>query len=181
MGIYGIITPNKGREFYKTPIGGSDMPKISRKASVLISICLTVLFLAVLIVCAFAMPMLCNVFADIATMHPGRSELCVAERIYLLVAGYLIVAVAAVADILMFLLLLRIRRGLVFTRESVSVIRAVSWCAICCGVIFALLGYIFYIAYVIAVAVLFLGLCLRVVKNVIEEATELKNENDLTV
>ena len=47
--------------------------------------------------------------------------------------------------------------------------------------IFALLGYIFYIAYVIAVAVLFLGLCLRVVKNVIEEATELKNENDLTV
>jgi hypothetical protein len=33
----------------------------------------------------------------------------------------------------------------------------------------------------VAFAGIFLGLCVRVVKNVIEEATEIKAENDLTV
>jgi hypothetical protein len=36
-------------------------------------------------------------------------------------------------------------------------------------------------SYAIAFAALLLGLCLRVVKNVIEEATEIKRENDFTV
>ena len=49
------------------------------------------------------------------------------------------------------------------------------------GVLFVVLGYYFKLAVVVAVAAIFLGLCLRVVKNVIEKATEIKAENDLTV
>ena len=95
--------------------------------------------------------------------------------------GYLIVLSVGVADIMMCFLLFRVLRGLVFTKTSVSLIRGVSWLAIVCGILFALLGRVFFIAYVVAVAILFLGLCIRVVKNVVEEATEIKNENDLTV
>ena len=43
------------------------------------------------------------------------------------------------------------------------------------------MGYMFYVVFAVAAAMLFLGLCVRVVKNVVEEATEIKSENDLTV
>ena len=39
----------------------------------------------------------------------------------------------------------------------------------------------YLVALVLAFTAALLGLCLRVVKNVIEEATAIKSENDLTV
>ena len=41
--------------------------------------------------------------------------------------------------------------------------------------------FLIIIGFVLAFVAILLGLCLRVVKNVIEEATEIKAENDLTV
>lgn len=70
---------------------------------------------------------------------------------------------------------------LVFTALSVSYIRVISWCAIICGLLFVALGRYFSIALVVAAAGIFAGLCVLVVKNVIEEAVEIKAENDLTV
>ena len=49
------------------------------------------------------------------------------------------------------------------------------------GVTFAAIGLYFFIGFVVSGLAFFLGLCLRVVKNVIEEATDIKSENDLTV
>lgn len=68
-----------------------------------------------------------------------------------------------------------------FTPASVALIRGVSWCCFLLCLVFGVLGKYFLLAYVVALAAVFLGLCLRVVKNVIEEATEIKMENDLTV
>jgi hypothetical protein len=48
-------------------------------------------------------------------------------------------------------------------------------------VLFALLGWYFRLALAVGFVAVFVGLCLRVVKNVIEEATLIKSENDLTV
>ena len=98
-----------------------------------------------------------------------------------LVVGYIVIGFACAADVMMFFLLLRVKKGLVFTKESVSLIRGVSWAAVACGVLFASVGYMFYVVFAVAAAMLFLGLCVRVVKNVVEEATEIKSENDLTV
>ena len=82
---------------------------------------------------------------------------------------------------LLVILLLRVKNELVFTSKSVLVVRAVSYCAFLIGILFIALGYFFKIAFVVSVAAVFLGLCLRVVKNVIEKACEIKDENDLTV
>ena len=46
---------------------------------------------------------------------------------------------------------------------------------------FVLLGLYFPLSFAVAFVAVFVGLCLRVVKNVLEEAVVLKSENDLTV
>ena len=73
------------------------------------------------------------------------------------------------------------RVGSVFTARAVSYIRSVSWCAFVIALIFLGMTWYYLVALVLAFTAALLGLCLRVVKNVIEEATVIKSENDLTV
>ena len=93
----------------------------------------------------------------------------------------IILAVFMLADALLFMILKRVKGGKVFTAETVSLIRGVSYCCFLVGLLFALLGIYFQLAFIVAFMAAFLGICLRVVKNVIEEATEIKAENELTV
>ena len=90
------------------------------------------------------------------------------------------ITVEACCTALLFLLF-RVRNGLVFTPISVSLIRFVSWGCIFISASCFAVQYFLHMSYAIAFAALLLGLCLRVVKNVIEEATAIKSENDLTV
>ena len=157
------------------------MLKISRKMSVNISMVLTVIFFFGIAICAFVMPDIADLFGQIADSYSLRGEVSPAEVTAVLVVGYIVIGFACAADVMMFFLLLRVKKGLVFTKESVSLSRGVSWAAVACGVLFASVGYMFYVVFAVAAAMLFLGLCVRVVKNVVEEATEIKSENDLTV
>jgi len=157
------------------------MLKISKKLSVSLSLALTVLFMIALICGAFIMPWLVHSLLELPDDVGMRDTVTSAEHGFVLAVSYAILAVCAVADGMLFFLLLRVRRGDVFTERSVALIRGVSWCGILMGLLFAMLGGFFQLAFVMAFAGVFLGLCLRVVKNVIEEATEIKAENDLTV
>ena len=82
---------------------------------------------------------------------------------------------------MLFALLLLVKRGSVFTKAAVELIRYISWCLIFMGFIMISLAFLTLIAVVAGAAVLFVGLAIRVVKNVIEEAVYIKEENDLTV
>ncbi|MBR6792747.1 MAG: DUF2975 domain-containing protein, partial [Clostridia bacterium] len=144
-----------------------------------LSLALTILFMIALICGVFIMPWLVHSLLELP--DEMRDTVTSAERGFVLAVSYAILAVCAVADGMLFFLLLRVRRGDVFTARSVALIRGVSWCGILMGLLFAMLGGFFQLAFVMAFAGVFLGLCLRVVKNVIEEATEIKAENDLTV
>lgn len=157
------------------------MLKIPRKVSVTLSLALTVLFMLALIAGAMMMPWLANLLIDASDHIGSRQAVSATGRSIVLIVAYAILAVGALADGLLFALLLRVRSGRVFTDRSVALIRGVSWCGILLGVLFALLGVYFQLAWIVAFAGIFLGLCVRVVKNVIEEATAIKQENDLTV
>lgn len=100
---------------------------------------------------------------------------------FVLFLAYAILFVVTFADVLLFLLLLRCQKGLVFTSKSVALIRGVSWCCLLLALVFLVLGMHFHLSFVVAFLAIFLGLCVRVVKNVIQQATIIKNENDLTV
>ncbi len=160
------------------------MPKIPSKASVIISIILSIMFSAIVVGM--------GVFLPFEVSRPGPTEEFVrvllsdklgvhSYLIWFMVWCYTILAVAFICCIAVTLLLFRVRNGLVFTEKSVSYIRFISWMCVLLAAIILSAQYFHAAAFIIALAMAFLGLCLRVVKNVIEAATEIKNENDLTV
>ena len=78
-------------------------------------------------------------------------------------------------------MLFHIKKDRIFIPENVRYLRRISWC--CFAVAFiTMLGGIQYIPLMcFAVAAAFMGLMLRVVKNVMENAVEIKAENELTI
>lgn len=157
------------------------MLKISNKISINLSIVIAVLFLVACVAGAFIMPTLVNMLIDTPDNIGNRGDITQTGRILVHIASYLILAIFVIADIFMLSLLFRVKKGLVFTDNTVSLIRGVSWCCFAVCFLFAFLGFYFQLSFVVAFLGIFLGVCLRIVKNVIAEATEIKNENDLTV
>lgn len=157
------------------------MFKISSKASVNLSLIISGVFFAVLTVVGVFLPAVVKALLRFSGEITARVQVTSTDNAIVLVAAYILLALALLANILLFTLLLQVKGENVFSAKSVSLIRGISWCSIGVGLIFALLTYYFTLSSVIAFAALFLGLCVRVVKNVIERATEIKDENDLTV
>ena len=160
------------------------MLKISTRLSTLLSLILALSFAAIVLVMMVLMPFL----IDTAPVMESVYSYFVLSDIDFIdgacvfwVWYYAVSAVAVVCCVNVALLLVRVRRRLVFTEISVSLIRFASWNCLLIALLCLLVSAYFHMASVLAVAAGFLGLCLRVVKNVIEEAVMIKNENDLTV
>ncbi len=160
------------------------MPKISRNVSEMISLIFVSGFIVFVAFAMITLPVffdrtpllqvLCEYFGnhDIGALQ--------GETVFW-VWIYAVMAIAEACAVTILLLLFRVRRGLVFTARSVAYIRYVSWgCMLIALLCFAVM-YFLHMSYFISLAAIFLGLCLRVVKNVIEEATAIKNENDYTI
>jgi hypothetical protein len=98
-----------------------------------------------------------------------------------LVVFYCCCPIAFAAIYCLLRLLSNIRKEYIFENQNVSLLRLLSWC--CFGVtLVTFIGGILYLPfYLVAGSSLFLGLILRVVKNVIAAAVEIKTENELTV
>ena len=158
------------------------MFKISNKLSITLSLILCVIVAGVCCGCAVVLPRiveaLCNVHTLLIISAPLIFDV---NATAVLVVSYIILGFSLLADVLLAWLLVRVSYGLVFTEKSVALIRSVSWCCIGICLCFVVIGLKFRLGFVIACFILFLGLCLRVVKNVIAEATIIKSENDLTV
>ena len=157
------------------------MLKISTKRSTMVSLVISVTFFVLCVAAVFFMPTVINMLIDTPDNIGNRGDITTAGRVYVHIVSYVLLFVFVLADVFLTFLLFRVRRGLVFSPISVSLIRSVSWSCIGICVCFLLLGVYFQLAFIMAFLALFLSLCLRVVKNVIEEATEIKGENDLTV
>lgn len=157
------------------------MLRISNKHSINLSIIISVLFFAICIAGAFIMPKLVPMLIDTPDNIGNRADITIGGRTFVMVISYLLLAVFVAADALLFKLLMNVKKELVFTAQSVGLIRGVSWCCFAVCLLFCGLGFYFQLAFVVAFMAVFLGLCLRVTKNVIAQATEIKSENDLTV
>lgn len=157
------------------------MFKVSSKFSNNLSLAIAIVFFIGCVAAAFLMPTVTDMLIDTPDNIGDRGSITEAGRIFVHIVAYVLLSIVALADVLSITLLLRVRKGEVFTDKSVALIRGVSWSCILLCVAFALLGAYFQLALIMAFLALFLGLCLRVVKNVIEEATIIKGENDLTV
>ena len=78
-------------------------------------------------------------------------------------------------------MLFNIKNDMPFISSNVNCLRIISWCCFIVSAI-CLFGASTYYSFIfISVAAGFVGLILRVVKNVLQSAVELKSENDLTI
>ena len=150
------------------------MPKISKNASVTLSlICCGIGFLG-LVAMAILLPY--SLPKGNGGPYDGRF---IGQMLPL---SYLMLVPVAVADGFLVRLLLLVRKHLVFTDKAVSCLRTISWCCFLEAGL-CLVSTILYLRIHLALFFVsgFLGLVLRVVKNVIEEAVALKAENDFTI
>ena len=157
------------------------MLKISKNSSTILSLALAVFFFICCVVGLFILPGLTETLIQMHDGLEGRTAIPQLGRTLSLFCAYVIVLDMMLADFLLFFLLLRVRKGEVFTEESVSLLRGVSWCCLGLCVPFGVLGIYFRLALIVCFMAIFLGICLRVCKNAIEIATEIKQENDLTI
>jgi hypothetical protein len=157
------------------------MLKISKNLSTTLSLALAVFFFVCCTAGLFILPVLTEMLINLPDNIGNRGDISPLGRTLSLVCAYCIVLDMMLADGLLFCLLLNVRKGDVFTDRSVSLIRGVSWCCLALCVPFGFLGLYFQLSWIVCFLAVFLGLCLRVCKNAFEVATQIKQENDLTV
>ena len=78
-------------------------------------------------------------------------------------------------------LLFNIKHQNIFIPNNVTYLRVISWCCFAVALITLIGGFFYLPFFVVAVAAAFVGLMLRVVKNVMHRAVEIKAENELTI
>ena len=102
--------------------------------------------------------------------------------IALYVCAYACFVPVMVALLTLDILLRNIKKDQVFFRPNVKYLRTISWCCFVIAIVM-LCGWPFisYVFVFVAAAAAFFGLLMRVVKNVIDAACEIKDENDYTI
>lgn len=78
-------------------------------------------------------------------------------------------------------LLRNIKEEIVFAPDNVRLLRIISWCCAFAALIFLVSGAYYPPCVLVAAAAAFMMLIVRVVKNVFQQAIEMKSELDLTI
>ena len=69
----------------------------------------------------------------------------------------------------------------IFTAETVTLLRHLSWCCAFVAAVCTITTYFCHIFFTFTIGAAFMSLILRVLKNVMAKAVEIKEENELTV
>jgi hypothetical protein len=145
------------------------------KSVQLSSVC-TKIVIVLVFVCAAGMPLLYR-FGDIRLallQDAGALPFVVA-------VFYVCFIFALIALFSLDRMLSNIKKDLVFIDGNVRLLRIISWCCFAAAATLLVGAFAHLAFWVIAAMAAFLGLVLRVVKNVFEAAVALKTENDFTV
>lgn len=99
----------------------------------------------------------------------------------LLITLYCAVPFAVVALVCLDMLLRNIRKEQPFITQNVTLLRIISYCCFGEILVFAYFAVLKPFAAVVMIACGFMGLILRVVKNVFKQAVSIREENDFTI
>jgi membrane-anchored protein YejM (alkaline phosphatase superfamily) len=116
-----------------------------------------------------------------AKQYTSNGSLYMSKPGMVLILLYLCLAVAAAVLICLLALLFHVRDGRIFTSVSCSLVTAIAWLVIAEGGLFALVGLAFPLSFGVAYVSVTIGLCLLVVRGILKDATQLKEENDQTI
>ena len=154
---------------------------LSNRASSMVSLVLAIALVPALTFLSIKLPHFVNVLLNVHEAIGNDGVLKAWERTGVLIDAYamLLVAFAAVA-----LLIVLLRSTLSEKVFSVCALRTLNGLSLCCfseGIFLLYIAFYFPAVLCLTLAALFLGVCLRVVRNVISEAMRYKEENELTV
>lgn len=145
------------------------------KKSIILSNFCILAFIVLLMVTVGAAPWLTSWFLDFS-----QADLRTAQP-WFLATIYIGAFPAALLLYDLLLLLRRIEAGQVFNLKNVERLRRISWCCFA-GAGIAVISAVYYFPWAfLAVAAAFMGLIVRVVKNVVAQAVELQDEVDSTI
>ena len=85
------------------------------------------------------------------------------------------------AIIILLKLLFNINKGIVFSVKNTRMLTVLSWLCLYVGFLSGFASYRYYPFIIVGISALFIGLIVRVVRNIISEAIIIKEENELTV
>ena len=134
---------------------------------------LTIAFLIVAGALIFLIPFITSWYDSVSGKDPIMPVLTV--------CFYLcdIIAIAALWKLLV--LLTNISKQELFTDKNAACVRVISWCCFGVAAVFAALAFWRLLALFVAFIAAFVGLILRVVKNMLAAAAEMREENDYTI
>lgn len=149
------------------------------KYSVVLSLVVCFAVAAVLVVSFFTVPSIAKIY--FGTWHGFSEDIVSLVTKTVLTCYYPSALLGLVALASLIKMLFNIKAERTFIPANVTALRVISWC---CFIVAALcfVGANVYLSLgFVSVAAGFVGLILRVVKNVMQSAVELKSENDLII
>ena len=153
----------------------------NRRRSVTLSIVVCVVLAAVLLILAIFGPFIFKLYMTAYRgFRPDGQAMHDLSRTFAL-CFYPCAVFAGIILYSLLRLLFNIKRDDVFISQNVTMLRIVSWCCVAIAVI-TFVGAFFYMPFgFVALAGGFVGMLLRVLKNVMQSAVTLREENDLTI
>ena len=144
--------------------------------SVFLSKICVVLFVAAYVAVVLACPVVVKEYETLRTAQLPE----VHER-FMMATIYLCAAPIGVILWKLWRLLCNIAREQIFVKENISCLRLISWMCFAVAAITFVSAWYYVMWMVIACCMAFMGLLIRVIKNVFERAKEIKEENDFTI
>ena len=154
---------------------------LSNRTSSIISLVLALALVPALIFLSVKLPHFVNVLLNVHEAIGNDAPLPTWERAGVLIDAYAMLAVAFAAVALLILLLRTTLSEKVFSEGALRTLNGLSLCCFGEGILVIYIAVYFPAALCLTLVAFFLGVCLRVVRNVIAEAMRYKEENDLTV
>lgn len=139
---------------------------------------------SVLIKIVYVLAAVCCFMAPYMVEHYDRMVVAKGEPSVftpLLITLYCAVPAAIVALVCLDMLLSNIIKSQPFISKNVKLLRIISYCCFAEALVFVYFTTLKPFALVVVIACAFMGLILRVIKNVFEHAVEIREENDFTI
>lgn len=152
-----------------------------RKTSAILSLSICVFFTAVLLGLVFTFP---KFFQWLYVSYHGldMTDAITTQNVHTVTAAfYICVPFAGAALYSLIRLMTRVIKDEVFVKSTVNYLQTISLCCYAVFLITCGFGFRYVPLFVIALAMVVVGTLLRVVKNVMQSAVELREENDLTI
>ncbi len=145
--------------------------------SLFLSRCLTIATLVLGVVSLFCIPVITEWYDSISNALNGERPIRVVLNVVLYLSA--ILAILALWQLLM--MLNRFAKQEVFIKENAACLRLIAWCCFGVAAVWLALTFWRFMAFFVAFIMAFAGLLLRVMKNMLEAAIELREENDFTI